>query len=172
MLNDLCCLHVPYSPSFQVVGFCDKVWNLDDREFWVEFGLTLSVAAASRITLFQGRILRIKNSRHLLSVFFVPGLDTLHNIMNQSIPAKKEVEFLYLQIKEGKQESGMKFQIFSYKGELSILNLEFSSHWTSLLGVFESKRQPAFLSVERNDFKTISAIPLCPQPITSVSAVL
>lgn len=57
------------------LGFCDKVWNLDDQEFWVEFGLTLSVAAASRITLFQGRILRIKNSRHLLSVFFVPGLD-------------------------------------------------------------------------------------------------
>lgn len=102
----------------------------------------------------------------------MPGLDTLHNIMNHSIPTKKEVEFLYLQIKEGKQESGMKFQIFSYKGEPSTLNLEFSSHRTSRLGVLESKRQPAFLSVERNDFKTLLVISLCPQPITSVSAVL
>lgn len=159
-------------PHSRWLGFCDKVWNLDNLEFWVEFGFILSVAATSQNTLLQGRILRIKNSRHLLSVFFVPGLDTLHNIMNHSIPAKKEVEFLYLQRKEGKRESGMKFQIFSYKGEPSILNLEFSFHWTSLLGVFESKRQPPFLSVERNDFKTLLAISLCPQPITSVSAVL
>lgn len=159
-------------PRSRWLGFCDKVWNLDNLRFWVAFRFILSVAATSQNTLFQGRILRIKNSHHLLSVFFVPGLDTLHNIMNHSIPTKKEVEFLYLQIKEGKQESGMKFQIFSYKGEPSTLHREFSSHWTSRLGVLESKKQPAFLSVERNDFKTLLVISLCPQPLTSVSAVL
>lgn len=62
--------------------------------------------------------------------------------------------FLYLQIKEGKWDSGMKFQIFD-KAEPFILNLEFASHRASLIGVLALRRQPACLSVERNDCKTV-----------------